>query len=45
MTTVPAADTGSDLADMLETLRQVHASGRTRTLEWRLSQLDAISRF
>ncbi|HWJ82491.1 MAG TPA: aldehyde dehydrogenase family protein [Nocardioides sp.] len=37
--------TRADLADLLATLRQVHASGRTRSYEWRIRQLDGIARF
>lgn len=39
-------DTVTDpLADMLADLRQVHASGHTRSIEWRIQQLKAIGRF
>lgn len=38
-------DPSEELADMLASLRQVHASGRTRPIEWRIAQLKAISRF
>ncbi len=33
-----------ELADLVATLRTVHASGRTRSLEWRRTQLDALER-
>jgi aldehyde dehydrogenase (NAD+) len=33
-----------DLADLVATLRTVHASGRTRPVEWRLAQLDGLER-
>ena len=33
-----------ELADQLATLRQVHASGRTLPLAWRIRQLEAINR-
>lgn len=33
-----------DVADLVATLRTVHASGRTRPIEWRLAQLDALER-
>jgi aldehyde dehydrogenase (NAD+) len=32
------------IADLVATLRTVHASGRTRPLEWRLAQLDGLER-
>jgi len=37
--------TSAGLADMLATLRQVHASGRTKDYAWRIAQLEAIGRF
>ncbi|MGH3473435.1 MAG: aldehyde dehydrogenase family protein [Aeromicrobium sp.] len=33
-----------DIADLVATLRTVHASGRTRPIEWRLAQLDGLER-
>ncbi len=33
-----------DAADLVATLRTVHASGRTRPIEWRLAQLDGLGR-
>lgn len=33
-----------DVADLVATLRTVHASGRTRPIEWRLAQLDGLAR-
>ncbi len=33
-----------DVADLVATLRTVHASGRTRPIEWRLAQLDGLER-
>jgi len=33
-----------DVADLVATLRTVHASGRTRPVEWRLAQLDGLER-
>ena len=33
-----------DVADLVATLRTVHASGRTRSIEWRLAQLDGLER-
>ncbi len=33
-----------DVADLVATLRTVHASGRTRPVEWRLAQLDGLAR-
>ncbi len=35
----------TDLADMLAGLRRVHATGRTRSLEWRTAQLEGLVRF
>ncbi len=43
MTATDAARS-TELADMIATLRQVHASGRTRGLDWRLRQLDGLAR-
>jgi len=34
--------TPEDVADLVATLRTVHASGRTRPIEWRLAQLDGL---
>jgi aldehyde dehydrogenase (NAD+) len=36
--------TAHELADQLATLRAVHASGRTKDVNWRLAQLDGIIR-
>ena len=36
--------TPEDVADLVATLRTVHASGRTRPIEWRLAQLDGLER-
>lgn len=36
--------TSIELSDMMATLRQVHATGRTRSLEWRMAQLDGLAR-
>jgi aldehyde dehydrogenase (NAD+) len=36
--------TPDDVGDLVTTLRSVHASGRTRSLEWRLAQLDGLER-
>ncbi len=33
-----------EVADLVATMRTVHASGRTRPVEWRISQLDALER-
>ena len=33
-----------DVADLVATLRTVHASGRTRPVEWRIAQLDGLER-
>ena len=33
-----------DVADLVATLRTVHASGRTRPIAWRLAQLDGLAR-
>ncbi|MFE3757987.1 aldehyde dehydrogenase family protein [Nocardia tengchongensis] len=33
-----------DLTDLMAALRQVHATGRTKSVEWRLRQLDGIGR-
>ena len=33
-----------DVADLVATLRTVHASGRTRSMEWRRTQLDGLER-
>ncbi len=38
------AMTPEDVADLVATLRTVHASGRTRPIEWRLAQLDGLER-
>ena len=38
------AMSSDDIADLVATLRTVHASGRTRPLEWRLAQLDGLER-
>ena len=38
------AMSSEDVADLVATLRTVHASGRTRPLEWRLAQLDGLER-
>ena len=38
------AMTPEDVADLVATLRTVHASGRTRSIAWRLAQLDALER-
>ncbi|MGH3457474.1 aldehyde dehydrogenase family protein [Aeromicrobium sp.] len=34
--------TEDDLSDLVTTLRSLHASGRTRSLEWRTAQLDGL---
>jgi len=39
----PSVRNGVDFADRLATLRQVHASGRTRPLEWRIAQLNGMN--
>jgi len=39
----PSVRSRVDFADRLATLRQVHASGRTRSLEWRIAQLKGIN--
>lgn len=36
--------TVEDLPDLMATLRAVHATGRTRDLEWRVRQLEGIER-
>ncbi|MFZ0141986.1 MAG: aldehyde dehydrogenase family protein [Aeromicrobium sp.] len=36
--------TPDDVVDLVATLRTVHASGRTRPIEWRLAQLDGLER-
>ena len=33
-----------EVADLVATMRTVHASGRTRPVEWRIAQLDALER-
>jgi aldehyde dehydrogenase (NAD+) len=33
-----------EVADLVATMRTVHASGRTRPVEWRMAQLDALAR-
>jgi len=33
-----------EVADLVATMRTVHASGRTRPVEWRMAQLDALER-
>jgi aldehyde dehydrogenase (NAD+) len=33
-----------ELADLVTSMRSVHATGRTRPLEWRLAQLDGLER-
>jgi aldehyde dehydrogenase (NAD+) len=38
------AMSSEDVADLVATLRTVHASGRTRSVEWRLAQLDGLER-
>jgi aldehyde dehydrogenase (NAD+) len=38
------AMSSEDVADLVATLRTVHASGRTRPIEWRLAQLDGLER-
>ena len=38
------AMSSEDIADLVATLRTVHANGRTRPLEWRLAQLDGLER-
>jgi aldehyde dehydrogenase (NAD+) len=38
------AMTPEDVADLVATLRTVHASGRTRPVEWRLAQLNGLER-
>ncbi|GGS26366.1 aldehyde dehydrogenase [Streptomyces humidus] len=40
----PAAPDAPTFEDMLAALRSVHSTGRTRSLEWRLEQLDGITR-
>lgn len=44
-TDVAPAHTRTDLADLLTALRRVHATGHTRSLGWRIRQLDGIARF
>jgi aldehyde dehydrogenase (NAD+) len=39
----PSVRNRVDFADQLATLRQIHASGRTRSLEWRIAQLKGIN--
>ena len=43
MTDLAATGT-EELADLVASLRTVHASGRTRPVEWRIAQLDALER-
>jgi aldehyde dehydrogenase (NAD+) len=42
--TTAAANTPSEIADQVASLRAVFASGRTRNAEWRLRQLRGIER-
>lgn len=42
---IAPAPAQAELADLLATLRQCHATGRTRSYEWRIRQLDGIARF
>jgi len=40
----PASPDAPTSEDMLAALKSVHSTGRTRSLEWRLEQLDGITR-
>jgi aldehyde dehydrogenase (NAD+) len=42
---VSVTERGADLATMMSRLRATFASGRTRSLEWRKSQLEGLLRF
>jgi aldehyde dehydrogenase (NAD+) len=44
MTAILSTPTDQELATTLASLRAVHASGRTRPIEWRLQQLEGIER-